>query len=85
MILRRASVPEGEARPGSSRGGVKTPPYNPPQTAYCIADIPADRRGGMYAARKVFLRQRGFASRQPVFGCTVGRGLDPAARCFRCP
>ena len=66
-------------------GGVKTPPYKPPQTAYRIADVPAGRRGGMYAARKVFLRQRGFASRQPVFGCTVGRGLDPAAQCFRCP
>ena len=66
-------------------GGVKTPPYKPPQTAYRIADVPAGRRGGMYAARKAFLRQRGFASRQPVFGCTVGRGLDPAAQCFRCP
>ena len=66
-------------------GGVKTPPYKPPQTAYRIADVPAGRRGGMYAARKAFLRQRGFASRQPVFGCTVGRGLDPAAHCFRCP
>ena len=66
-------------------GGVKTPPYKPPQTAYRIADVPAGRRGGMYAARKAFLRQRGFACRQPVFGCTVGRGLDPAAQCFRCP
>ena len=70
---------------GTYRGGVKTPPYKPPQTAYRIADVPAGRRGGMYAARKAFLRQRGFASRQPVFGCTVGRGLDPAAQCFRCP
>ena len=61
-------------------GGVKTPPYKPPQTRPFVFHVLVDRRGGMYAARKVFLRQRGFASRQPIFGCTVGRGLDPAVR-----
>ena len=65
-------------------GGVKTTPYKPPQTAYRIADVPAGRRGGMYAARKAFLRQRGFTSRQPVFGCTVGRGRTPPPE-FCCP
>ena len=77
-------TPQGRIQQKVPRRGT-TPPYKPPQTAYRIADVPAGRRGGMYAARKAFLRQRGFASRQPVFGCTVGRGLDPAAQCFRCP
>ena len=77
-------TPQGRIQQKVPRRGT-TPPYKPPQTAYRIADVPAGRRGGMYAARKAFLRQRGFACRQPVFGCTVGRGLDPAAQCFRCP
>ena len=67
--------------PRRSHGGVKTPPYGPPQTAFFVFDFPAGRRGRMYAARGCWRRRDGFAGEWIVYGCTVGRGLDPAA-CF---
>ena len=39
--------------PGGSCGGVKTPPYKSPKTAYFAVYIPANRRGGLQAARGV--------------------------------
>ena len=68
--------------PGRGHGGVKTPPYKPPNTVFCIFHFPAGCRGRVYAARGRWQRRHGFVNRPSVPGWPVGRGLDPAAFCF---